>query len=361
MNKRIKSTLKDLVIALFLLTGLAFIPVHAQQDDTVTAGSSTVQGTFSGAKPTEYPDWFKESFLEFSDDIAEAAEQGKRVMLLFHQDGCPYCNLLVERNLSQKNILEKVKSKFDVIAINIWGDREVVTVGGKSYSEKDFSAALKVQFTPTLLFFNEKGKAILKLNGYLPPQDFLTAIDFVADRHESKVSYREFVRAAHTDSSPSMEQLISQPFFQPPPYDLQRKSEARPLAVFFEQSQCPNCETLHNKVLVDPNVRQYVEKFDAVQLDMWSNDQLTDINGVDTTARDWADSLDVSFAPTIVLFDRSGKEIIRSEAWFKRFHTLSLFDYVDTEAYRDEPNFQRYISNRAEHLIEKGIDVDIWN
>ena len=93
------------------------------QNGTVSSTSETSLGTFLGAKPTEYPPWFKESFLEFADDIAEAAEQGKRVMLLFHQDGCPYCNLLVERNLSQKNIVDFMQSNFSVIALNMWGDR----------------------------------------------------------------------------------------------------------------------------------------------------------------------------------------------------------------------------------------------
>ena len=102
------------------------IPFHnamAQQGETVSSASETSLGTFSGAKPTEYPPWFKESFLEFADDIDEVAEQGKRVLLLFHQDGCPYCNLLVERNLSQKDIVDFMQTNFSVIALNMWGDR----------------------------------------------------------------------------------------------------------------------------------------------------------------------------------------------------------------------------------------------
>ena len=66
-------------------------------------------GRFIGAMPTTYPDWFKESFLEFREDIAEAADAGKRVAVLFHQDGCPYCNALVERNLSQRDIESLLK------------------------------------------------------------------------------------------------------------------------------------------------------------------------------------------------------------------------------------------------------------
>ena len=50
--------------------------------------------------------------------------------------------------------------------------------------------------------------------------------------------------------------------------------------------------------------------------------------GVALTAREWAKQLDVKYAPTIVLFGRDGQEVIRSEAWFKTFHTQSIFDYV---------------------------------
>lgn len=348
------------LISLGLIFGVSQIS-SAQQTELESTAASSELGTFSGAKPTEYPSWFKDSFLEFADDIEEAAQAGKRVMLVFHQDGCPYCNLLVERNLSQKNIVELVQEKFDVIALNMWGDREVVTVEGQAFTEKQFAAALKVQFTPTLLFFNEKGKPILKLNGYLPPDDFLTAIKFVAEHQEQKVSYREYVRD-HNFVESSINELISEPFFLPSPYNLDRTQgmHERPLAVFFEQKQCPNCETLHQKVLVDAQTRDLLAKFDVIQLDMWSNEPLVSVSGKQKNAREWAAELEVAYAPTIILFDRTGAEVIRSEAWFKIFHTQSLFDYVYSESYKREPSFQRYISARADHLIKQGIDVDIW-
>ena len=52
--------------------------------------------------------------------------------------------------------------------------------------------------------------------------------------------------------------------------------------------------------------------------------------------------------------------MIRSEAFFKVFHTQSIFDYVLTGAYKREPSFQRYISERADQKRETGQDVDIW-
>ena len=321
------------------------------------AATDKKRGAYQGAMATEYPAWFKDSFLNLRDDIAEAKARNKRVMLMFTQDNCPYCNALVERNLSQKAIEARLRERFDVIAVNIWGDREVVGLDGKKHTEKSYATSQKVQFTPTLLFFDEAGQMILRLNGYLPPERFKTAIEYVAQGKEKSSSYRDYI-AANTPPATGGE-LFKEDFFKPAPYQLQRRAN-RPLAVFFEQKDCPSCAELHQKVLTDPDTRAVLRKLDVIQLDMWSKTPLVTPQGKRLTAREWAKSLDVKYAPTIVVFDPRGREIIRTEAFFKVFHTQGIFAYAADDAYKTEPNFQRYLSARAEKLREEGKDVDIW-
>jgi thioredoxin-related protein len=341
-----------LVLVGALMGGLLAHPVDGHAEENVL-------GAYRGAKTTVYPDWFKDSFLEFADDIAEAAENGRRVLIIFHQDNCPYCNALVERNLSQKQIEEKVRENFDVIAVNMWGDRDVVTVEGESFSEKDFARALRVQFTPTIVIFDEQGNVALRLNGYLPPERFEAAIDYGAGRMESQMTYNQYLSEAAT-SAPSG-QITMEDFCTTPPADLSTADQAeRPIAVFFEQKQCPNCDVLHHHVLSDPPTRAIAEKFRCFQLDMWSLEEVTTPVGEVLTVRKWATKLDVKYAPTIVLFDRAGREVIRSEAYFKTFHTQSILDYVYSGAHLEEPEFQRYMTERANRIRAAGTDVDIW-
>ena len=318
------------------------------------------RGAFYGAIATEYPAWFKTSFLNLRDDIAEAKTHGKRVMLLFTQENCPYCNALVERNLAQHDIETLMRTRFDVIAVNMWGDRELTGLDGKTYSEKSFAASQKVQFTPTILFFDESGKMILRLNGYLPPAKFKTALEFVAQGKEKEIAYRDYIAANQAPSASG--ELMKEDFFAPAPYKLtaKRGGKARPLAVFFEQKDCPSCIELHHKILPDPDTRALIKQFDAIQLDMWSNTPVVTPQGKHLTAREWAKALDIKYAPTIVLFNAQGKEIIRSEAFFKVFHTQGILAYVLEGAYRSEPSFQRFLSARAEKFREQGKDVDIW-
>lgn len=317
-------------------------------------------GRYYGAKKTEYPDWFKVSFLDLEEDIAEAKGAGKRLLVIFHQDGCPYCRNLVEHNLSQQDIEELMKKSFDIVTINMWGDREVTSVGGRASSEKELARELKVQFTPTLIFFDEEGQVALRLNGYLPPARFKVALEYVAGHHEKKSSYHDYVEANQPPATTG--ELHAEDFFEAEPYDFKvdPAAKGKPLAVFFEQKSCPNCTTLHTKVLTDEKTRLEIQKTNAVQLDMWSDTPVITPDGKNTTARQWAKELNVTYAPSIVLFDEQGEEAFRTEAYFKVFHIQGAFTYVLSGAYKTQPSFQRYLSDRADSFIEAGQDVDIW-
>jgi len=320
--------------------------------------------SYDGAIPTEYPDWFKEGFLNLNEDVAEAAKKNKRLMLIFHQPGCPYCNALVERNLSQKDIEQKVRKNFDVISINMWGDREIINIGEQAFTEKSFASALKVQFTPTILFFNEQGKIVLRLNGYLPPARFKLAINWVADKNEKNISYRDYVSSFDSKSKSNKSGKIkTESYFAKQPYDLSKlknNKNNKPFALLFEQVDCPNCEILHNNILSEPDTQKIIKQFNVIQLDLWANTSIVDMSGLKTTSKQLAKKYNVRYAPTIIVFNAQGDEVIRSEAFFKTFHTQGIFHYVLSNSYKKQPSFQRYLSQRAEHFIESGVSIDIW-
>ena len=213
-----------LVLFLSLLTG--------------TGVSANEQGRFLGAEESEPPAWFKESFLDFEEDVREAAANHKRVMLYFHQANCPYCSLLVKENFTRPDIVAAMRKNLESIAVNLWGDREVIATDGKTYTEKSLAAALKVNYTPTLIFLDEQGKVALRLDGYYPPERFRLALDYVAGHKETELGFHAYLAARLAEAKTGG--LHTEPFFLPPPYALARNgvSADRPLAVFFEQVNC---------------------------------------------------------------------------------------------------------------------------
>ncbi len=315
-------------------------------------------GANLGAKVSEAPHWFKESFLEFEDDVAEAAEEGKRVMLYFHQEGCPYCAKLVEESFNNPQTKAFIRQHFDGITINMWGDREVVSVSGKNFSEKTFAAALKVQYTPTIIFFDEQGRVALRVDGYYPPGQFRTALGYVASGGEKRGSFSEYVLQSKSSDAGS---LIKEAFYQES-YQLDQMVglDDRPLAVFFESTDCDGCRIMHEKILVDTPTLELVKQTTSVQLNVGSNQVVTTPDGRQTTASDWARSLGISYTPSIVFFDRKGAEVMRISGFVKTFHFQSVFAYVLEKAYLHQPSFQRYISERGDKIREAGFDTDIW-
>ena len=302
------------------------------------------------------PTWFKVSFLDLFDDINEAADNNKRLMVYFYQDGCPYCEMLLQDNFAQRNIANKTQQYFDVVAINLWGDQEV-TVGDKIYTEKEFAEALKVQYTPTLLFFNDDSKIVFRANGYYPPEKFTALLDYIGKKQEEKRSYQDYM--ATVNPQPATGRLHNDINTVDSVSDL--SAQNKPLLVIFEQRKCSSCDELHLDILKRKESVALLSAFNLVVLDMWSNETITTPAGKKIKIRDWANKLNVNYAPSLLFFNNEGEEVFRSDAYLKAFHTQTAMDYVSSGAYKTQSNFQRFVDKRADHLREQGIEVNLMD
>ena len=324
--------------------------------------ASILGGPASAQEPSPYaidiPHWFANTFLDFREDIEDAAREGKRLLVYFGQDGCPYCTKLMTVNFSQPAIVDKARRHFVSTALNIWGDREVTWTDGRTMREKDLARSLDVQFTPTILIFDESAKVIARLDGYYPPRQFEAVLDYAAGRLEAEQTLGDYLRAHMKERASAT--LHDEPFFLRPPYDLRRGGGKRLLAVVFETTDCEACDELHRDAFRRADVLREVERFDVARLALGSPAPLTTPDGRATSAGAWARDLNVEFTPSVVFFDASGAEVFRIAAYVRPFHLASAFAYVADGAYRSEPSFQRYVQARAEQLRARGERVDLW-
>lgn len=307
----------------------------------------------------EKPAWFANSFLDIREDVADAAAAGKRVILYFYQDGCPYCKKLLDTNFALQQTVDITRRHFEVIAINIWGDREVTDFNGAQTTEKAFAASLRVMFTPTMLFLDEQGGTVLRINGYYPPHKFNAALEYAASNTGSNPGFREYFE--ELAPVPATGILHRDPAFLPAGMALDRRAGDKPLLVLFEQKECTPCDELHLDFLQRPASRVQLERFDVVLLDMWSEDPVVRPDGKTSSIAQWASDLNVQYAPSMLFFDRQGAEVFRTEAYLKAFHVQSSMDYVASGGYLQQPSFQRFIASRADALEDQGIHVDLMD
>ena len=60
------------------------------------AGAGAAPAQNASPHAIDIPSWFAETFLDFREDVADAARENKRLLVYFGQDGCPYCKLLMQ-------------------------------------------------------------------------------------------------------------------------------------------------------------------------------------------------------------------------------------------------------------------------
>ena len=321
---------------------------------------SSVAALAQAASPhaIDIPPWFLDSFLDIKDEAATVAKDGKRRMLYFGQDGCPYCRELMQTSFTQKPIVDKTRKHFEVVALNIFGDREVTWIDGQRFTEKTFARHLKVQFTPTLLFLDEQGRVTTRLNGYWPPHRFSAALDYVIARHDAKMPLADYL-AQHAPEA-ARAQLNEQPFLMKPPFDLRRKAQGKPLAVLFETRHCQACDEMHAEGFQRAEVRAHLARFDIARFALNDGTELTRPDGSKTSAQAWARDLRIAYTPTVVFFDAGNREVFRFEGYLRPFHLSSAFEYVAAGAYRTHPEFQRFLQDKADKAKAAGRPVDLW-
>lgn len=165
--------------------------------------AGAINATEIGEDGLHIQPWFSDTFLDMQDDLAEATAEGKDLLILFEQKGCPYCRELHEVNFARAEIVDYIQAHYLVIQINMWGDREVTDFDGEVLSEKNLANKWSIQFTPTTIMFARDGAApadfraaeAFRLPGYLKPFHYASSLEYVVMDQYKTLPFQRFVQA----------------------------------------------------------------------------------------------------------------------------------------------------------------------
>ena len=99
--------------------------------------------------------WIEETFLDLREDLGDANTNGQRLLILFEQRGCIYCNEMHENVFSRENIAQMLDEDFFVVRLNLHGSLEVTDFDGEVMTEREIARRWGILFTPTLMFMPE--------------------------------------------------------------------------------------------------------------------------------------------------------------------------------------------------------------
>jgi thioredoxin-related protein len=313
----------------------------------VQAKTGVVTG---GAAYTMLP-WFKSSFLELAEDVDEARQDNKHILLFFHLAECPYCDQMV-KDFDQQPLKAFIQKHFSVIAINIRGDKEVAINEEHTLSEKELANEIQVKYTPTVVFLNQKNETIMRTNGYRSPAKLRQVLGYVSSKAYEKLTLAQYIEKNKEIGN-----------YQLQNHEMLQKitdfsTIKTPVAVIFEDKNCDSCEYFYSTTLKDKSVISEFDAFKVVRFDADSTRAIIDNKGNRTTPKEWVRKLKLTYRPGIVLFNE-GNEITRIDGFLYPFHFKEALRYVGGDFYKRIATYSDYLAYRQTQLLEQGIDINI--
>lgn len=318
----------------------------------------------------EYPEWFAQSFYDLPGDLDDAVARGKRgIALFFSAETCLHCVAMARSTFQDPEVVRRFSGHFDVIAVDVFSDVEMVGLDGEMYRARELSEHERATFTPTLLFIDGSGDRMLRFVGFADVTRMHVILDYLESDAWRNESLRDYaarlqdaaVAAEAADIAPAAEAVLTG--FQQAPADLaaQRTANPRPSLVLFERDGCDECRRLREQILEHPAVQEVLAGFHTLRLNTDHAGIAVLPDGRHGHAAALAAELALAHRPGLVFFAEDGEEAFRMDSTWLIDHSgqlpdatrqdlldsfLARLDYVASGAYRDWPQYQRWRAQR---------------
>lgn len=141
------------------------------------------------------------------------------------------------------------------------------------------------------------------------------------------------------------------------------RADGKRLAITFEQRGCIYCREMHEKILADPEVSDFIKaNFHVVQYNMFGDEEVTDLDGEVLTEKTAGRKWGYVFTPTIVFLPETAPKdtTVRDAAVatmpgaFGKWTFLNMFRWVSEKGYEKEEHFQAYHARIIQELRAAG-------
>jgi len=167
--------------------------------------------------------------------------------------------------------------------------------------------------------------------------------------------------AAEVDPVDFDDTPLEQPLSYPPWFkesfldlgeDLEEALEAgkKGIVVYFGQKRCAYCRMLMQVNFGAADIVEYTRRnFDVIPVDIWSTEEVTDVQGETLTEREYALREGTNFTPSLIFFDAAGEEALRLRGYYPPYQFRAALEYVADAHYKKE-SFPEYLARGEEAM-----------
>ena len=148
--------------------------------------------------------FFHQSFMNFEEEVEIAEEEGKiGLFVMFNDPDCPWCRKMKATVLNQVHIQDYYRKHFRLIHLDTTGDTAMVNFDGTELTEKDYAFKKhRVRATPVFIFFDLKGKKMLRYTGATRNIDeFLWLGEFIVSGEYKNKKFTRYKRQRYASKN----------------------------------------------------------------------------------------------------------------------------------------------------------------
>jgi len=138
--------------------------------------------------------FFTQTFGDLPEELQAARDSDKLGMLLFFEaESCPYCQHMVRKVFSDREVQDWYGERFISIAIDIHGDVEITDFDGITLPSKIIADHRRVFLTPVMTFVDLDGNEVYRHLGMIrTPEEMLVLGEYIAGKHHYLMEYRTY-------------------------------------------------------------------------------------------------------------------------------------------------------------------------
>jgi thioredoxin-related protein len=102
------------------------------------------------------------------------------LVVFFEQGECHACDVLHSAPLQNAEI-RHLLHRFESVQLDIWADTPVITPGGEHTTSRAWAERLGLFYTPTLLFFDNRGEEILRVDSVVGFYRLRKVLEYILD------------------------------------------------------------------------------------------------------------------------------------------------------------------------------------
>ncbi|MBN2171283.1 MAG: DUF255 domain-containing protein [Candidatus Krumholzibacteriota bacterium] len=137
--------------------------------------------------PADAPlDW-----LDYEAGLDRAGLEGCLLLIDFTAGWCPWCEVMDRETYGDAAVRRRVREAFVPVRVDAGSRRPQGGLGAPT--GRDLAAEHGVAAFPATCFADSLGRPLLCLSGYLPPDRFLLALDYVAAGAYTTATFAEYL------------------------------------------------------------------------------------------------------------------------------------------------------------------------